>query len=89
MLEVYWTDAERERWRVYDTSYHAHKNTIHPPGDARATSRIFVPRDGVKRVHAFAKGEPRALTDEHLARQLRGSGYLAHEKFDSSEHTAR
>ena len=56
MVEVYWTDAEGQRWRIYDTSYHEHRNTIHPPDDLQAKTRIFVPRKGPKRIHTFAKG---------------------------------
>jgi hypothetical protein len=89
VIEIYRMDAEGNRWRIYDVSYHDRRNMVYRPGVPQARTRIFVPPEGAKRIHTFAKGESRALTDEHLERQLRSAGYVAREKFDPSEHRAR
>ena len=85
--KLYFIDRTGERWRVYDVAFGPPllppgRLRGFPPPDRRASSRYFVHRDGTRRAHRFERGEDRAPTSEHLARQLAGAGYVARTRFD-------
>ena len=77
---VYFTDEAGTRWRIYDVAFGdvafgppicapLRRHAERPPW-APANSRWFVRADGQERCHRFARGEPREVTPERLARQL-------------------
>jgi hypothetical protein len=83
-IEVYFTDAEGNRWRVYDVVFgpplaEPGRRAVLAHGDPRARFRLFVPREGhLLRLHRFggvAGDEDRSLDVTTLAEQLRGATY--------------
>ncbi len=69
---LYLTDATGTRWRVYDGELRAGRIHLQALGSAAATTRIFVRADGVERsVTLLPAARARALTADHLTRQLR------------------
>jgi hypothetical protein len=83
MIEVYWTDSEGIRWRIYDTTFSNRKHHISPIGDATATSRVFVQQSKQKRSYTFKPSDSRLLDNHALARQLRDAAYLPDKPFDA------
>ena len=71
-------------WRVYDCTFAAGRLSLVPLGDATATYRVFVRKDGQRRAHKFGPRDARALTEAGLAQQLRTAEFLATEKFDAN-----
>jgi hypothetical protein len=61
---------------VWDVSFSGGRHHRHPYTSGRATSRVFVPEAGSRRLHRFKPGESRALEPELLAQQLRSAEYL-------------
>lgn len=89
-LELYFTDEQRQRWRVYDVAFGPplaapHKSKVLELMDPRASYRIFVPKEGRKRSYRFRTGESRAITTERLAQQLASAEYPAIERFDPGQ----
>jgi hypothetical protein len=84
VIEVYWTDTDGIRWRIYDTTFTNRKHHIRAIGDATATSRVFVQQNKQKRSYTFKPSDSRLLDEEALARQLREAAFLADKPFDSS-----
>lgn len=80
---VYFHDAEGVAWRIHDATYHGGRWKTASPPNMAATQRVFVAKDGTKRVTMFTTGEDRRLLPELLTRQLQRAGYLG-ERFDAS-----
>jgi hypothetical protein len=72
----YFFDADRNRWRVYDSVEEPHQSRpyrqIYPLGDSRATVRCFAPADktATHYVYAFRDDADRAIRPELLLTQL-------------------
>ena len=58
------------------------------PPNAKATARVFVAANGVKKLCRFTRGEGRSLWESRLEEQLRRAEYLATEKFNPEERSA-
>lgn len=87
---VYFTDADGVKWRVYDCVLVRGKGTLRRGrADERATHRVFVAANGVKRSYRFTRGETHRLTVTLLAVQLRQAGYLPTEHYDPNTREAR
>ena len=91
---VYFVDDDGQRWRVWDYTYGppanpVGKRTVRRPPMPDATYRAFVSPDGVERLYEFQRGEDRALTADHLTRQLRQAGYASDVTFDPTTHRHR
>ena len=78
MIQVYFIDADGERFRVYDTTFSGGKFHQRPIGDPTATARVFVPRSRSlpRRTYTFKRSDSRVLEDQALERQLRESAYV-------------
>lgn len=85
---VYFYDAEGTAWRVHDATFSRGKWTTMRPPNGAATRRVFVAKDGAKRVTPFAPSEDRRLFPDLLAAQLQRSSYLG-ERYDASERGPR
>ena len=88
---LYFVDHRNDRWRVHDVAYgppHAapFKRRIVPLGDHRASSRYFVGEGGEQRSYKFDRDEPRGLTVDVLAAQLRKAAWPARGRFDGARH---
>lgn len=63
-------------YRVLDCTLRDFKRTCANPPAAWATTRIFRPAEGYRRLYVFIKGEDREPSPEALARQLRSAEYM-------------
>jgi hypothetical protein len=63
-------------WTVWDVTWSKGKHHRRPHGDPSATARLFVNREGVRRVYHFRPGESRVLEEQALERQLGAAEYL-------------
>jgi hypothetical protein len=69
-------EIDGEIWAVHDTVFKGRRHVRTPLPSSRATHRVFVNEQGVRRSHEFKRGEIRELTASRLAVQLRGARYL-------------
>jgi hypothetical protein len=81
--------ADGVEYRVLDAAMRAGKLIVANPPVPWATSRVFRPREGPRRLYTFAKGESRAPEPVALEQQLRAAEYLPTESFDPRERRAR
>jgi len=87
---IYFSAADGARWRVHDCTFAGGRFTrCATTPSAKATSRVFVAANGVKKSYRFTKGEIHELSESRLEAQLRGAGYLATAQYDPSEREAR
>lgn len=86
---VVYLEVDGIRWRVHDCVFEGGRFRPVSLANAKATSRIFVAANGVKKSYRFTRGERRELTAARLEAQLGGAGYLPVEQYDPSERTAR
>ena len=66
-----------QRYRVLDCTMRNGALVFANPPAPWATSRVFRPATGYRRLYRFVKGESRDPTPDALARQLRGADYMA------------
>ena len=71
------------RWRVHDCTFSAGRfRRCETTPSSKATTRVFVAANGVKKAYRFTPGEIHELSESRLAAQLRTAEYLGSEKFD-------
>lgn len=87
---LYLVLATGAAYRVHDCTFRGGRPYRVALGAAAATHRYFVSAQRERRVVLLGRGSnERALTAEHLARQLQVAGYLGTSKFDPTTHGAR
>lgn len=91
---LYHAAADGTRYRVYDERFGPeagrppYRGTHHPPPEPRANYRIFLTRDGARRLYTRRSEDDWSdLSAATLERQLRASGYAARERFDPTAHS--
>lgn len=78
----YFTAPDGITYRVYDATMKAGALVVANPLASWASSRVFRPKTGHRRLYRFAAGESREPSDEQLERQLRVAEYLPTEKHE-------
>lgn len=80
---VYYIASTGDKWRVHDCAMIDGKlRRVGLPGAERATSRVFVGPDGVKKLYRRQPREIWEATPAHLDRQLVKAEYLPTETFN-------
>lgn len=86
---VYFTGPDGVVYRVYDATMRAGSLVVANPQASWATSRVFRPKVGHRRLYRFAQGESRDPSNEQLERQLRVAEYLPTEKYRPADFDPR
>ncbi len=87
--KLYFSAADGSVWRVHDCVFERGGFRRVATASARATSRVFVAANGLKRSPRFTRGESRERTESRLEAQLQKAGYPGSEKFDAKGRDAR